>query len=241
MPTNSTTLSIKLSELASSAQRKFEDAGDYIWKSPRLIEHEMKLEKAKLKIYFKGYPDESKFQRFRWNHESHKLNHTFPYLIAVGNLLSILSLFETYLLLLAVELQAHTTITLNSSKGQGINRIFNYLQTLCITLEQIPLYEQILAAIRIRNCLAHASGMLSWSRDSHRLRIIQSKGLYLSREHRMMRTQQGREFDEILIVNSKLGDRVSVNNQYCHLLCSYLNSFFFELCSSICNILCEQA
>lgn len=238
---NTPALSVKLAELATSAQREFEDVGDYIWKSPRLIEHEMKLEKSKLNIYFKGLPDESKFQRFRWHRESHKLHHTFPYLISVGNLLSLLSLFESYLLLLAAELQAHTKVPLSSSKGQGVNKLFNYIKSLGIKFEEIPIYEQIQSAIRIRNCLAHASGMLSWSRDSHQLRIIQSNGLYLSREHRIMRTQQGREFHEILIVNTELGERISVDNKYCHVLCSYLISFYCELCTSTYSALCEQS
>lgn len=102
--------------------------------------------------------------------------------------------------------------------------------------ERSPLHEQVQAAIKIRNCLAHASGMLAWSRENDELRKIQSTGAYLSPQHRKMRMDKGREFDEVLVGESALGDRLIVDNKYCHVLCSYLHTYYSELCEVAGNV-----
>ncbi|MGP0203767.1 MULTISPECIES: hypothetical protein [unclassified Pseudomonas] len=219
----------QINELAARAQREFNDVSDFIWKAPRLIDHERKLELSKLDAYFPNHPE---LRKRRWESESHKLDHTFPYLIAVGNLFSAVSLFESYLLLLAGELQPHVNVQLQDVKGQGVNRLFKFFRLVGMSLDQVPLYEQVQAAIKIRNCLTHASGMLAWSRENDDLRKIQSTGAYLSPEHRKMRLDRGRQFDEILVGESELGDRLAVDNLYCHVLCSYLHTYFSALCET---------
>ncbi|MBS1159071.1 MAG: hypothetical protein H6R15_1490 [Proteobacteria bacterium] len=228
-PATHSTLGLQdqLDELAGRAQREFDDVSDFIWKAPRLIEHERELELSKLDSYFSNHPE---LQKRRWELESHKLDHTFPYLIAVGNLFSTVSLFESYLLLLAGELQPHVTIQLRDVKGQGVSRLFKFFRLVGMYPEQVPLHEQIQAAIKIRNCLTHASGMLAWSRENDDLRKIQSTGAYLSPEHRKMRRDRGRQFDEILVSDSVLGDRLVVDNLYCHVLCSYIHTYYSALC-----------
>ena len=220
-------LSNQIQNLGVRAEREFVDVSDFIWKAPRLIDQERKLELSKLDSYFPNHPE---LKERRWKMESHKLDHTFPYLIAVGNLFCVVSLFESYLLLLAGELQAHVTVQLRDVKGQGVSRLFKFFRSVGVSPERIRLYEQVQAAIKIRNCLTHASGMLDWSRENDDLRNIQSTGAYLSPEHRKMRLDKGREFDEVLLGESALGDRLIVDNQYCHVLCSYLHTYFSALC-----------
>jgi hypothetical protein len=64
--------SAKLHALAHSAYSEFGDIADYVWKSPRLIEAETKLEIEKLKAYFplSGSRDKDaqaiKFRKTRW-------------------------------------------------------------------------------------------------------------------------------------------------------------------------------
>jgi hypothetical protein len=144
-----------------------------------------------------------------------------------------MSLFESYLLLLADEIQPHVTVQFRDVKGQGVNRLFKFLRFAEIYPERISLYEQVQAAIKIRNCLIHASGMLEWSRESDELRKIQFTGAYLSPKHSKMRLDQGRKFDEVLLDDSALGQRLSVDNQYCHILCGYLHTYFSELCEDV--------
>lgn len=220
-------LSDQLQNLGVRAEREFVYVSDFIWKAPRLINHERKLELSKLDRYFPNHPE---LKERRWIMESHKLDHTFPYLIAVGNLFSVVSLFESYLLLLASELQPHVTAQLRDVKGQGVSRLFKFFRLAGMSPERIPLHEQVQAAIKIRNCLTHASGMLDWSRENDDLRKIQSTGAYLSPEHRKMRLDKGREFDEVLLGESAFGDRLIVDNQYCYVLCNYLHNYFSALC-----------
>ena len=66
-------------KIADRAYLEFTDVADYIWKSPRLIEHETKIETRKLKDYF---PNNEEHAKLRWHFESNKLNSVFPYLIA---------------------------------------------------------------------------------------------------------------------------------------------------------------
>jgi hypothetical protein len=97
-------------QFASSAYFEFTDVADYIWKSPRLIESEFKLEIEKLNAYFPVKGDDKqdaqniKYRKMRWQHERKKLTAIFPYLMATGNLFSIISLFETYCFILCKEL-----------------------------------------------------------------------------------------------------------------------------------------
>ena len=224
----SSSLSSQLGKLAKQAHIEFTGVSDYVWKSPRLIEHETKLELEKLPAY---YPNDPKTAELRWKLESKNLTRVFPYLIAVGNLFSVASLFETYLLLLGGKLQDHSGIPLESVKGQGITKLFNYFKSHGVFPNSVPLYEQVQAAIRIRNCLAHASGMLAWSRDDKELRRLQSSGAYLSPEHRDMRKSRGKAFDEILIMKSALGERLQVSNEYSFVVTSYLREYFIALCS----------
>ena len=160
-----------------------------------------------------------------------KLHHTFPYLIAVGNLFTAMSLFESYLLLLAAELQTSTGTPVQDVKGQGISRLFKYLRSVGLAPERIALYDQVQAATRVRNCFMHSSGILSWSRDHHELRRLQASGSYLSPKHRKMRRAKEGTFDELSIKSSALGDRLVVNNQYAWVLCGYLRDYFVAICT----------
>ena len=218
-------LTLQLAQLASRAGQEFDDLGDFIYKAPRLVESERETELAKLELYF---PDDAKHRELRWAHESHKLDHVFPYLIAVGNLFALLSLFESYLLSLCVELQPHTAVQLNSIGGTGVNRLFKFLRRVGVAVEDLPLHQQVQAAIKIRNCLIHASGVLSWSHNNDDLRELQRTGAYLSPENQGVRTRQGGEY--IYIHAAAVGDRLMVRNEYCHVLCFYLRTYLVALC-----------
>ena len=96
----------------------------------------------------------------------------------------------------------------------------------------MPLYEQVQAALKIRNCLAHASGMLAWFHEEKELRRIQSRATYFSREHRNRQIAKDGTFDEILITQSAMGDRLEVKNEYSFVVSSYLREYFVALCGA---------
>lgn len=216
-----------IGQLKKRAFWEFQDVSDFVWKAPRLIDSERIRETKKLDAYF---PDDTEHRRLRHARESQKLDATFPYMIATGNLFSTISLFESYMLLLGGELQSKTGRRLDEVKGQGLSKLLAYFK-LCGALPgSIPYHEQMLAAIRIRNSLMHASGLLSWSRDETELRRLFKSSSFLALEDRERRKKVAEPMDLVNIVPSPLGDRLVVQNIYAHLLCGYLVEYFVQLC-----------
>lgn len=209
------------------AYQEFSDIADYIWKAPRLLDHEREVELDKLPEF---YPKDPETAEERWRRESRKLDSIFPYLIATGNLFSVTSLFEAYLILLAQDLEKSTGVSISSARGQGASRIFNYLKLIGIKFSSVELYHQMDAALQIRNCLVHASGILSWSRYENELRRIQKSGVFLSPDHRSRRNANKGEINEVQIVESHLGDRIQITNKYSWLACWYFRDYFMGLC-----------
>jgi len=200
----------KYESIAYNASIEFSDAADYFWKSPKLIEHETKIEVEKIKTYFTNDDEHAKL---RWKIESFKLKNVFPYLIAVGNMFSIMSLFETYLLIISREIEKKNNIKINSINGNGINRIYKYLRQSGVNVDELPYYHQINAAIKIRNCLSHASGTLSWSNDASELRRLIKSGNYFSKDHRERRIKNNSELYEVKIVSTEFGDKVIIDDK----------------------------
>jgi hypothetical protein len=227
---------LRLEQLATRASQEFADLSDFVWKAPNLVESERQIELSKLERYS---PDDREGRETRWKAESHRLDHVFPYLIAVGNLFALLSVFESYMLALCVDLQSLTGNELNNVRGSGINRLFKFLRQVRIVPEDVPLYEQVNAAIRIRNCVVHASGVLSWSHNNDELREIQRTGVYLSPQDRTRPTAQRGEY--VYLLPSSLGDRISVRNEYCFILSAYLRTYFVALCENAEQVLASSA
>lgn len=215
------------STISSTIYSDFNNAMDYIWKSPRLIENETKVELEKLDIY---YPDAPDTAALRWHFESKRLDQVFPYLNSIGNLFGVMSLFEAYLVRIAKVIEDSSGAPISSTKGNGADRLLRYVRSQGIKIEDIGLYPQVVAGIKIRNCLFHATGMLEWSRDEEEIRRLQSSGTYLSREHRDRKVKSPRE-DEVRIVKHALGERLQVNNTYAWVLSYYLREFLIEVCS----------
>jgi len=220
--------------LACIAHQEFADIADYIWKSPRLIESETKIEIEKLKAYFPLTDDSEndetakRLRRMRWEHEERKLHGVFPTVMANGNLFTCLSVFETYCLMLCKSIERRSNKLLSDCKGSGISKFFRFLSKVPIDLDQLAFRAEVRSAIMIRNCLFHASGMLEWSRDSEELRKIVAARAYLS-EYTRARIS-GREFTDVEIVNGHLGEQLQVTNHYAHVVANYLKFHFTDMC-----------
>ena len=221
-------LSNELKQLGNQAYFEFCNVADYVWKNPRFIENEINIEKEKLGLYFS---DNKKMAKLRWQRESRNLTRVFPYLMAVGNLFSAASLFESYILLLCEVLDRHHGVPVNTVRGNGTARLFEHLKAHGLAPSSIPLSDQIQAGIKIRNCLVHAMGVLSRSRDDKELRRVVSSGTYLSREDRERRKKLGVISDKILVVGTPHGDRIQISNDYCFILVSYFRDYFVDVCS----------
>ena len=174
----------KYDTISTNILAGFYDIADYFWKSPRLLEHETKLESQKTKDYFLH---DARRGNLRWQIEYERIKSVFPYLISLGNMFSVMSVFESYLLVVSSNLEMDTGEKMESISGIGIRRLLGYLRVIGIDVETIDLFHQVDASIRIRIYILHASGILAWSKEEKEVRRIQISGTYLSREHRRRR------------------------------------------------------
>lgn len=224
--------------LAGRCSREYTFVSDYIWKTPRLIDVELKSEWEKLDSYFplNGDPDHDaatlRMRQQRWSFESKSLTGVFPALMATANFLICVAILESYCLLLCTEIEQIVHVKLSDTKGVGRSRISRYLKNLGISLNSIDYSEQIEAAYRFRNCLIHFSGFLRWYDDAPKIRDIVSNRDYLSDEHR--RTIDGSKY--VLVQRSSGGDQLSVRNNYSHLLTAYSREYFLDLCGHANNV-----
>jgi hypothetical protein len=235
----------ELRELAFGADQEFADIADYIWKAPKFIESEIKIELKKLDAYFpltgasENDDTVNLLRRMRWQHESRKLGTIFPYVMANGNLFTALSVFESYCLMLCKVLEKRSSILLSDFAGSGISRYFKFLSRLPIDLNQLAFRSEVRSAIVIRNCLFHANGMLEWSRDKDELLKIVGARTFLSKYTRSKTSE--REAFDVGIVNTDLGDQLQITNNYSHVVTNHLKFHFIDLCKRaqlVCNGRC---
>jgi hypothetical protein len=225
-------LHVLLGELEWNAFRDLNDIQDFIWKSPRLLAHETALEREKLATYF---PDGGLNADIRWQNESKKLNETFPRLIAVGNLFSALSVFENYVLLLLKILQENVKDIPKQALGHGVAKHLEATKAYGVDPGGLKYYEQIRVAISIRNCLMHASGLLSAFGKAEALKAQVAQRRYMSSNTKSFQTERARppSRDVVSVEASELGDKLVITNDYSHTVCSYLREYFSALCGSL--------
>ncbi len=210
-----------LKALCQDAHLGFDDTLDFIWKAPEFIALQEQIEQRKLE------EECDDIRGFRWALESRKLYRVFPMLMATGNLFTSTSLFEIYLLQLAKVLEMRTGQPING-RNQGVTRYLDYLRSLRVDTSAPALWPQVNAALKIRNCLMHASGLLTDSRDRVDLQRIVSGKIYLSTRHRSRSVEE--EGHMVAILHTPFGERLQITNYYAWLQTSYLRDYFLDIC-----------
>lgn len=220
--------------ISENAYEAFNSLSDYIWKSPRLIESEEKLELAKLKDYFPDSIDPIEntrsmmLRRMRWRKEEHNLKTVFPDVMAVSNLFSVLSYLEFYCFQLCKEVEKNGQSKLSDTRGNGINKLFNFLRDSGIETNKISFWKQIGASIKIRNCLTHANGVVAWAqKDSVELKRIVSTGEYWCRLDGM-KIKDGEA--NVAIISGPYGEQLKIKNDYSFLVSGHAKLFFDQVC-----------
>jgi hypothetical protein len=213
--------------VAMEAYEVFNDVLDYVWKAPSLIEHQKEIELRKLSEF---QPDESWIRDFRWHLESKKLHQVFPWLMASGNLFTVVSLFEVYLLRIARIVETHAAAGASvPQRSQGVQRAMAVLRGAGIEPSGVRLWPQVEAALKIRHCLMHAGGILVNSRDEREIQRLAASHTYLAPEHRQRRIPDEPPMVSI-VYNTALGDRLEITNYYAWLAAAYLRDAFTILC-----------
>lgn len=219
-----------LTELRARAQAEFNEAADYYWKAPNLIEHELVVEFEKLDEYF---PNDSQARRWRWEHETRRLYRVFPFLIGTGNLFSVLALFEVLLLQLGSMLEADGGPKLADTTGHGAGRLLAYFRKRGIPVQDLDPWHQVQAGIKIRHCFTHSSGFLAHSREAPELRRIVASKTYLRSDHRPKGdAPDWGDKTAVLIVGTGPLERLQIGTHYAWLIAAYLRDYFDALCAA---------
>jgi len=208
---------------------EFDHIGDFIWKSVRLLEHETRIELAKLDAYF---PTDSPNRDARWAIESHKLEAAFPYMIATANLYLVTASLEQDLLLLATDVDA--TAALAGIRRHGMSRFEEFFAGLGAPLPRAPCWEQVSFAFAVRNCMLHAAGALSHSREAERLRrgVVERRYIVPSRRRRIL-ARSPEHADILLVTHPTLGERLELKNDYPWSLAALFRDFFLDLAEAV--------
>jgi len=212
--------------LETTIRLEFDHALDYVWKAPQLIESLVTKE-------LNAYPADSDVRQLRWRWESEKLYGTFPRLMSHGNLFAACSLFEVCLLRLVTSLQNQTGRELDQSNAQGVTRWLAFLRSFGIEPDKCLLWPQVDAAIKIRNCLVHAMGLLQHIRNSSEIRRIVESGIFLATEHRRTLSVEDEATARVGIKLTDLGDTLEINNAYSWIVLAYFRDYLLNLCNQI--------
>lgn len=216
--------SYEISQILNSATTEWIDIMDFVWKSHYTITHEQAIEAEKVTHYFPDAEKHADIIAARAAIHKRRWDNTYPYMISSGNLFSTLSLFEAYILRLAIATEQVSEIQVSSTKGVGSEKIFNYFRKLGISPENIAMHEPIKCAQKIRNCLMHAGGLLQLSKDADTIRTIVERKIYLCSEDRGRYTKSS-ETELVSIGFYFVGEKISIEHDYPHLLCNYISRY----------------
>lgn len=169
----------------------FSSLADYIWKLPRLLEREREIELGKLDQYFPQSDDEkqnkinSQLWLLRFDTEFGKILNDFPQYMGASAFIFVVSAFEYHLLLVCKDFGKHFGEDLDSFRGsdRGPKKLISFALKFQGTLAY-PELEQVKAAIELRNCLAHANGVMDFVRNPKRVEDIINLQLYYPRNRR---------------------------------------------------------
>lgn len=215
-------------KIAQEIIEEFMRVSDCIWKSPNVIEQALEREQGIIDDLI--VEDQVYIASLRYAEEFKKLNHTFPKLIATGNLFSVLSLFESYIYRLALLIHSKKNQDTDIDKylKKGVTKLFDYINDYSINIKEIKLFSQIDASIKIRNSLIHANGLLNWmsNKKSAEVQRIVLINQYLIDSHK-------KSGHSVKIINTLHGEQLQINNDYVFTASAYMRNFLLELCLNL--------
>lgn len=218
--------------------REFDALRDYIWKTPRLIDTERKLEREKLFHYFPDSADPEEDARnkqlraIRAVLEGYNLAIRFPTYMASSNLFIAESVFEHFLFKLSSELEEVVSLRLAAQRGNGVKRLFAFISAAGIPSASLALYPEIDAIITLRNALLHANGHLELSRERAKIESIVGRQLFIEPSCRAeggMDDERGRP--EACIPEGT--NQLRINNFLAYRAALYFERFLLELGSLV--------
>lgn len=192
----------------------FNDLLDYVWKTPEFLELQERIELRKAR------GDRSSW---RWKHESRKLHRVFPVLLAISNIALVVSLLELHVGVLV----AHAVGAHRPRVRGGLRDLLKQLRATGLDPYSLSHWQQVDCIIRVRNCLIHSAGFIGSDKDEEWFRNMITRRLHLEPEHRRLPDD-----DDVhpKVVNTQLGPRLRIQNEYAWLATAYARDYFVELC-----------
>lgn len=217
--------------------RVFADLCDYLWKLPDFLETERRIERDKMAD---RYPESGDRETAAWHDhlrtlrfadEFTKLWGSFPRFMASSALLTVISQFEHQLLCIHRELE-EIGLAGERRRGGGIGASLAQVERIAGDRWPPPLLRPIQCGILFRNCLAHADGNVSLSRDAAELRRILRTREYCPREQLDRRPVADPRFDPGL-ASSRAGALLAVPMAYSHWLSWAARECLLGICDAV--------
>ncbi|MFN3388126.1 MAG: hypothetical protein ACK40O_04290 [Allosphingosinicella sp.] len=213
----------------------FSTLGDYMWKLPRFIDHELEHEKRKLDEYFPVTEDSDhsilQRRRLRFFSEFGKLLIDFPDFMGASSFVMVMSHFEYYLLKVCRDHEAATGVDLDKFRGRmrGPSRLLDFVEEVSPEIVPNSRLPQLKEAFYLRNCLVHANGVLSLSKDAARVRTIVKQRLFYP-PHRRQTEDSSQDKDLPRLEITPVGERLLVPVPYAHWLAYAARDVLMSLC-----------
>jgi hypothetical protein len=216
-----------LGEFRDIAVWDFNELADYLWKSPSFIEAQRMRE---------GMVGKKPTQRphpLRWALEVRKLYLVFPSILAGANLFATVSLFELKILDLARLLVRGGRLTQPEGPIDGLARTLRHFYDAGIRGANSEPAAQAMAAIKIRNAVAHAGGILDRSRNAEELRrIVATRSFLIDRHRGAKHDPADPNSPNVAVMDTPIGRQLVITNGYPWILSGYLRDFLVELCEA---------
>ncbi len=224
----------RIQRIRDSSIFEWLDIGDFVFKSKSSIDQERKIEQRKINDYFPAGIDEQTdaLRRLRAERAVQRIEHTYPYMLATGNFYAVLSLLETFLLMLVKETSVLFDQDYREATGVGLEKIYSHLRGVGVDLNKAENYQAVSSAFTFRNCLIHCGGVLELSRDGQKIKRILSQRQHLSGVARENAKKESHRVNSIAFVGQgNFGERLLINNDYAHLVSSYASAYFSSVSS----------
>jgi hypothetical protein len=219
---------------ATEVFAEFDALSDYIFKSPRFLAAEEKIEKEKLDAYFPPDDLSETNQRYRARRAELEFGNIylrFPIFQRTSNLLIATSLFEHHLTKL-MRLEADRA-SRNVRSGAGVVEALTHIGDWSETFNQEEMLAPVQAIIKIRNRLVHSGGRLSDGAKCREARQIIAEKTYASPWHREHWAENFPELQPISITSQSDGDWIRLSENFPHLVCGYFRELHFGACVAL--------
>lgn len=224
----------KLEILSDEIEHEFDYLADCIWKLNEQLDVIKGNELAKLELY---HSDDPVGREIRWMFEGPKHETFFPTALNYAFVVLVFITLETQLMRLCDVLYEVKSFPVRAKdmSGSGLERYLSYLTKLAgVSRSKLPNWQAVSKLSIIRNCIVHASGIVSYSNDAQELRSMVRTRSYLTEWHRANlekyeKNKNGARLDYVGIALSDDVEKLVIKQEYTHSVTGYARDFLLQI------------